>query len=143
MKIPTYTIRTDKKRRTSQIISAGHYGKVNPWVNEKNFPMKNLVNGERKISVLKPETEQTTSEILTLGKRSRLVRPVTDDALLFGEQFPNEQLQGGIVFLHEPWYMSGHSFYLLLDLQKGVRELQLVSAGERWPARFRFGLLSL
>lgn len=144
MKIMTeFTIKLAKERALEEIIKASDYAEVNFLVKEgiqkKRLSMRNEVPGEHRIILLGIDDGISSQEVLTETRRIRLDRPTHGDAFLFGEQHPDEQNSGPIVFLHELQYSwSGYSFNLLLDTSRRGRIISLISSGGWWHSGFRF-----
>lgn len=81
-------------------------------------------------------------EVPTEAVRRGLSRPTYEDAFLFGEQHPDEQRKGPIVFLHDPEYLwCGYSFNLILGINCGSRTISFISSGSSWHSGYRFAFV--
>ena len=98
-------------RTTNQLLVAGKYEKDEDGHREndldrKDFPMRSRAVGRRIIVFLKTKEKiYTYKQILAMAKKQGLTAPLYEDALLFGEKYPNEQydhVEGSIIFMHEP-----------------------------------------
>jgi len=146
MNISTFVVELKKQLSAKEAIVAGNYDEVNYLINQgatKNrFSMGGYKSGERKIVLLEVNDSITSQEILFRASRMDLQRPTYRDAFLFGEQYPEEQKNATIVFLHEPpYYYSGHFFNLVLDVRKNRRRVSFVSSGGLWDVSYRFAFI--
>ncbi len=138
------TIKLAKRRKIQDVIRASKYDEVNFLITEgaskKRLSLSDEEVGERTIVVVSTDDESISSgDVLSEARRMGLVRPSYGDAFLIGEQHPDEQIAGPIVFLHDPQYMwSGHSFNLVLDVSRKGRIISFVSSGGWWHSGFRF-----
>jgi len=129
-------------RTTEEIIAAGKYDWKSSRVNGKNFPMRRIPEGPREIVLLEFDRKPANDEVLVKARRQGLERPRYEDALLFGEQYPEEQRKASIVFLHEPWkcfFCEQH--VLVLNCDNGRRGLCMRYFGYRWGRRCRFAFV--
>lgn len=144
MKIITeFVVKLAKRRRVEDIIRASKYDEVNFLITEgvqkKRLSLQNEEIGERTIVIVGSDESVSSNNALSEARRLRLVRPSYGDAFLVGEQHPDEQIVGPIVFLHDPQYSwSGHSFNLALDVSQEGRIISFISSGGWWHSRFRF-----
>ncbi|KKU89782.1 MAG: hypothetical protein UY19_C0009G0031 [Candidatus Wolfebacteria bacterium GW2011_GWA2_47_9b] len=86
-----FRIMTGGTRTTDEVIEAGNYGWTNDMVNGKNFPMRPMPEGPREIVFLEFDHDPGSEEVLVEAQRQGLERPLYEDALFFGEQYPEEQ----------------------------------------------------
>lgn len=71
-----------------------------------------------------------------------LERPYYEDALHFGIAFPNVQLEGPVVFLHDPWSgFYGRRDALCLWNNAGRRELGLEGFDNPWMQDYRLAFV--
>ena len=144
MKVITqFTIKLAKKRKIEDVIKASKYDEVNFLITEGirkgRLSLQNEEIGERTIVIVGSDESISSSDALSEARRMGLVRTSYGDAFITGEQHPNEQIVGPIVFLHDPQYSwSGHSFNIVLDVSRKGRIISLVSSGGWWYSGFRF-----
>lgn len=101
----SYRITVGDGRSTEELVEAGKYGYAHSQVVTENFPARQfggnrvwevvLLSFDRDVS-----SEEATQEVAGLG----LERPHYEDALYFGIEFPDAQLEGPVAFLHDPWF---------------------------------------
>ena len=90
-------------RTTEELVLAGDYRSSSHIINSENFPTRNLKNGTREIILLEFDHEPTLEQVLAKAtEEGNLERPNYEDALYFGEQYPDVQREKPVVFLHEP-----------------------------------------
>lgn len=134
-----FRIMVGSTRATEEIIAASNYGWKVGLINNKNFPMRPMPEGLRRIAFLQFDHDPYTEEVLAEAKRQGLERPRYEDALFFGEQCPEEQHTAPVVFLHEPWSRRGR--VLVLDYDGRVSGLFLLRFDRKWPQRCRFAFV--
>ena len=145
-----FTLRIGDSRTTEDVVAAGKYDWTNDLIKNQNFPMRPRFEGMVEIEFLEfdygPTSEQVFAEAKRRNKLSTgytLERPQHEDALLFGEQHPEEQRKNPIVFLHVPWqdFDSGSSVIVLRESASG-RDLELdwFDSG-RWGRGCRFAFV--
>ncbi|MFA6754143.1 MAG: hypothetical protein WCR84_03240 [Candidatus Paceibacterota bacterium] len=131
MKVITeFTIKLVKKRKIKDVIKASKYNEVNFLITEgirkRRLSLQNEEIGEQTIVIVGSDESVSSNDVLSEARRLGLVRPSYGNAFLVGEQRPDEQITGPIVFLHDPQYSwSGHSFNLVLDVNRKGRIYQL------------------
>jgi hypothetical protein len=119
-------------RTTEEVVKAGKYNWSNDDVNSQNFPMRSE-RGHGKIEIIDFGREITSEEALVEAKKLGLERPDYEDALFFGEQFPEKQRERPIVFLHEPWQNPHRILHVLVLLGDSLRrKLDLVWFDDGW-----------
>lgn len=144
MKVITeVTIKLAKKRKIEDVIKASKYNEINFLITEgirkRRLSLQDEEVGERTIVVVGADESISSSDVLSEARWMGLVRPSYGDCFLVGEQHPDEQTTGPIVFLHDPQYSwSGHSFNLVLDVSRKGRIISFVSSGGWWRSGFRF-----
>lgn len=137
-----FRIMTVGNRTADEVITAGNYDWKNDLVNGKNFPMRPMPEGPREIVYLEFNHDLGSEEVLTEAQRQGLERPLYEDTLFFGEQHPEEQRKGPIVFLHEPWQDPiGNLLVLVLSCNDRGRNPHLGYFGSRWDRRCRFAFV--
>ena len=137
-----FRIMTGGTRTTDEVITAGNYGWKNDLVNGKNFPMRPMPEGPREIVFLEFDHDPGSEEVLAEAQRQGLERPVYEDTLFFGEQYSEEQRNGPVVFLHEPWQNPhGRLFVLVLNCDDRDRRLGLVYFDGSWTPWCRFAFV--
>ena len=137
-----FRIMTEGTRTTDGVIAAGNYDWKNDRVNGENFPMRPMPEGPREIVFLEFDHDPGSEEVLAEAARQGLERPRYEDALFFGEQYPEEQRKAPIVFLHEPWESPGRGLDVLVLRCRGrSRSLHLSCFFSRWFRRCRFAFV--
>ncbi|OGM95309.1 hypothetical protein A2524_04540 [Candidatus Wolfebacteria bacterium RIFOXYD12_FULL_48_21] len=136
--VGSFRINTAGNRTTEEVVAAGNYDWTNDRVNGENFPMRPMPEGPRKIVYLEFEVNPYLEEkVLVEAQRQGLERPLYEDVLFFGEQYPEEQRKGPIAFLHEPW----HGWRVGLGRDKAGRGLGLNYFGGIYRRRCRFAFI--
>lgn len=120
-------------------MRAGNYGYAHSCIESANFPARQSGSQTtRKIVLLQFEHEITTEEALAEAARLGLQRPMYEDALHFGIDYPEMQREGPIAFLHEPWYgFYGRRDVLCLWINSGRRELGVDDFDDAWTQNYR------
>jgi hypothetical protein len=139
-------IQNPKLRTAEQLLIAGRYNQVNYVVSEairkKKFSVDEQLVGEFEIVIISVDENVDSHDVVSKARELGLRRPVYAEALLLGEQHPDEQRKGPIVFLHDPQYSwSGHSFNLVLTANKNRRAITFVSASDWWHSGYRFAFV--
>jgi hypothetical protein len=84
----------------------------------------------------------TTREIMTRAAQLGLERPLYEDALYFGAEYPDVQRERAVVFLHDPWLgFFGRRDVLCLWSNVGRRELGLEGFDDPWRREYRFAFI--
>ena len=132
-------------RTTEELVRDGKYNYANPDINSKNFPVRARKEKSFKIEFIEGKDfdhDPTSEEVLAEAKRRGLERPVYEDGPYFGEEHPEVQREGPVVFLHEPWLDSGgHLRVVCLWDGGGYRKLYLYCFAHRWPRACRFAFV--
>jgi len=140
--IGSFQINTTGNRTAEEVVAAGNYDWRNDWVNGENFPMRPMPEGPREIVFLEFDHDPGSEEVLAEAQRQGFDRPMYEDALFFGEQHPEEQRNGPIVFLHEPRQDPvGYLVVLVLGCGGRDRHLLLRCFGRSWDRRCRFAFV--
>ena len=125
-------------RTTEEVVASGRYDWSNDNVKSKNFPMQ-PGRGHSQIEIIDFGREITSEEALVEAAKLGLVRPDYEDALLFGEQFPEKQRERPVVFLHEPWQDPDGLLYVLVLYGNSVeRRLNLNWLVYDWHRGYMF-----
>jgi len=132
-----------KRRAIQDVIKASKYDEINFLITEgvqkKRLSLIDEYPGVHQIVIIGTDESISSGDVLSAAQKMGLIRPSYGDAFLVGEQHPDEQIAGPIVFFHDPQYMwSGYSFNLVLDVNKKGRLISLVSSGGWWHSGFRF-----
>ena len=137
-----FRIVTSGNRTTDEVIAAGNYDWKNDWVNGKNFSMRPMPEGPREIVFLEFDHDPGSEEVLAEAARQGLERPRYEDTLFFGEQHPEEQRNGPVVFFHKPWQDPSRSLRVLVLRCSGRgRGLDLDYFDYGWGQRCRFAFV--
>jgi len=129
-------------RTTEEMVKAGKYDWSNGGITSKNFPMRPRPAGKRIIELIELDHGPTSEEVLAEAERLGLERPVYEDALFFGEQFPEKQRERPIVFLHEPWQGPGGRLDVLVLRSDSVgRDLRLAWFDGGWSRHYVFAFV--
>jgi hypothetical protein len=99
----TFYLKPSRHQTTEDAIKAGKYDKVNEFINSQNFPLRFQTAKKRKIEFLEFNFDPTSDQVISEAHRRGLKRPCYEDALDFGEQYPDIQRDHPIAFLHVPW----------------------------------------
>jgi len=137
-----HVITVDDGRTTEQLVAAGDYGYAHSCVTSENFPVRHLGAGEREIVLLELHRDVSAPDAIAEAARQQLERPVHEDALYFGAQYPDVQRAGPVVFLHEPWLgYFGRLDVICLWTNAGRREIGLVGFEDLQPRDTRFAFV--
>jgi hypothetical protein len=131
-------------RSTEELVAAGRYAYAHSCVTSENFPVRPLGgDAAREVVLLAFDHEPTSEEVIAEATRRGLERPVYEDALHFGAQHPDVQLERPVVFLHDPWFgFFGRRDVLCLWSNAGRREIGLEGFDGRWSHTFGFAFVS-
>ena len=135
-----------KGRTLNEITAVSGYNEINALVRgaleRRRLPIQDPSTSQRTIGLMGVEDTVDSHDVLARATEMGWTRPSVEDAFLLGEQSPQAQKEGKIVFLCEPPYVwSGHSFQLMLDFDRAKgRIITLVSSGSRWHNGYRFAL---
>jgi len=132
-----------KKRTTKEAVKAGNYDYANDNINNRNFPMRPRPVGEREIILLEFDYDPSSEQAIAEAEKQGLIRPDHEDALDFGEQFPEKQREHPIVFLHEPWQGpdGGLGVMVLGRSVSSERSLSLSGFRSGWGRHCRFAFV--
>ena len=99
-----YDITFGDGRTTEELVPAADYGDCHSQVFSENFPARPF-NGRtpRQIGLISFDRPISSEEATAEAAKQGLERPYYEDALYFGIEFPNEQLETPVAFLHDPW----------------------------------------
>jgi hypothetical protein len=135
-----YEIAIGDGRSTEELVEAGHYGYAHSCVTSDNFPARQFGGRRaRDIVLLEFDREVTSEDAIAEAGRLGLERPVYEDALYFGAEYPEVQRERPLVFLHDPWFgFFGRRDVVSLWTNAGRRELGLEGFDEPWRPSWRF-----
>lgn len=145
MNINYFEIELSRTRKIDEILRSGKFGEINFLIKEgiqKNrITLQDERLGKRRIALLSSDCPVSTQDVKLAAQRARLIPTKQEDVFLFGEQFPNEQEKGAIIFLSDsPYLWSGHLFNFSLDINSKtkLRKISLISTGGDWPVGTSF-----
>jgi len=129
-------------------VAAANYGYCHSQVISDNCPSRPFHDSAaqggavREIVLLSFDrpvsSEEATAEAAKLG----LERPYYEDALYFGIEYPEVQLDGPVAFLHDPWLGNhGRRDTICLWNNAGRRELGLEGFDDLWPPNYRLAFV--
>ena len=138
-----YPINPGDGRSTEELVAAGHYAYAHSQAVSANFPARRFgMDGTREIVLLAFGRQITTEEAIAEAAKTGLERPMYEDALYFGIEHPDVQLEGPVAFLHEPWEgFYGRRDCFCLWSNSGRRELGLEGFDDPWSPDYRFGFV--
>lgn len=141
--IRVYRVKTGNGRSTEELVAAGRYAYAHSCVTSDNFPARPLGGPRvRVIALVEFDREVTSGDVIVEAGRLGLERPVYEDALCFGAEYPEAQREGPVAFLHDPWFgFFGRRDVLSLWENAGRRELGLEGFDDRWHPRWRFAFV--
>ena len=140
-----FTILIGDGRTKGALLEAGRYDLVG--VEAKAFIASAKFRWATKpdecdIELVEFDHDPPSSEyVLAEFKRRGLLEPTEEDALRFGEKYPDLQIEAPIVFLHSAnlWLDPfGRRRVLVLFAGGSERRLDCFWFGDRWPRRYRF-----
>ncbi len=137
-----FTFAVGDKRSAKELLAAGNYDLVGDYARQfvegKKFRLANKPEDVDMVLV-EFDHDPTSDEVIAEFTRQGLERPTEEDALRFGEKYPDEQKKYPIVFLHEPWQdPSGDRGVLVLGWGGRGRELRCYWFGLGWDRDYRF-----
>jgi hypothetical protein len=141
--VDRYDIVIGDGRSTEELVAAAGYAYAHSCVTSDNFPARQF-NGkrEREIVLIRFDRGVTSGDAIAEAARLGLERPVYEDALYFGAEYPEVQREGPVVFLHDPWFgFFGRRDVVSLWTNAGRRELGLEGFDEPWHASWRFAFV--
>ncbi len=138
-----YPINAGDGRTTEELVEAGNHSWAHSQAVTANFPARRFgMGGTREIVILGFGRQITTEDAISEASGMGLERPKYEDALYFGAEHPDVQLEGPVAFLHEPWEgFYGRRDCFCLWSNSGRRELGLEGFDDVWSADYRFGFL--
>jgi hypothetical protein len=143
MAVDRYDIVIGDGRSTEELVAAAGYAYAHSCVTSDNFPARGF-NGKRarEIVLVRFDREVTSGDAIAEAARLGLERPVYEDALYFGAEYPEVQREGPVVFLHDPWFgFFGRRDVVSLWTNAGRRELGLEGFDEPWRPSWRFAFV--
>lgn len=138
-----YPINVGDGRSTEDLVEAGEYGYAHSCITSEHFPVRAGVRtGTRELTLIELERAMMSEEVIAEAVRRGLERPVYEDALYFGSQYPDVQRAAPIVFLHDPWLgLFGRLDVVCLWSNAGRRELGLEDFDREWSRGYRFAFV--
>jgi len=132
-------------RSTEELVAAGGYAYAHSCVTSDNFPARHSGGKRgREIVLLEFGREVTSGDAIREAVQLGLERPLYEDALYFGAEYPEVQREGPLVFLHDPWFgFFGRRDVVSLWTNAGRRELGLEGFDEPWCASWRFAFVRI
>jgi len=141
--VKIYSITIGDGRSTEELVAAANYGYCHSQVISGNFPAR-LFNGKmmREIVLLNFDHPVLSEEATAEAAKQGLERPFYEDALYFGIDFPEVQLEGPVAFLHDPWLGNhGRRDAICLWSNAGRRELGLEGFDDLWAPNYRLAFV--
>ena len=138
-----YSITIGDGRSTEELVAAANYGYCHSQVISGNFPAR-LFNGKmmREIVLLNFDHPVLSEEATAEAAKQGLERPFYEDALYFGIDHPDVQLEGPVAFLHDPWLGNhGRRDAICLWSNAGRRELGLEGFDDLWAPNYRLAFV--
>jgi hypothetical protein len=138
-----YWITTADGRSTEELVEAGNYAYAHSCVTSDNFPARAFGGRRaREIVLVEFDDDLTSEEATAAAGQLGLERPMYEDALYFGIEYPDVQRERPVVFLHDPWVgFFGRRDVLCLWSNVGRRELGLEGFDDRWTTKHRFAFV--
>jgi hypothetical protein len=139
----TYRITTGDGRSTEALVEAGDYGYAHSCVTSENFPARHFGGkASREIVLLEFDADVTAEDAIDAAVALGLERPMYEDALYFGIEYPDVQCERSVIFLHDPWFgLFGRWDVLCLWSNAGRRELGLEGYDASWSRSYRFAFV--
>lgn len=109
--------------KASELVVRGNYNHYpTRWAIDERFPLQEHAPIERQVELVSFDWEPSFKRILAEFNRRGLERPTYEDALYFGIEYPEEQRQRSIIFLHEPVQDQEESHGYVLVLTGNIRD---------------------
>ncbi len=124
-------------------MAAAKYGYCHSQVISDNFPARPFRGKTvREIVLLSFDHAVSSKEATAEAAKQGLERPFYEDALYFGIDYPDVQLEGPVAFLHDPWLGNhGRRDAICLWNNAGRRELGLEGFDDLWPPNYRLAFV--
>jgi hypothetical protein len=137
-----YLVASDDGRSTEDLVAAGDYGYAHSCVTSDSFPARRHGGGSREVVLLDFEKAVSPEQAVGAAAALGLERPVYEDALYFGARYPGAQLEGPVVFLHDPWFgFFGRRDVICLWANAGRRELGLEGWDDARGPHYRYAFV--
>jgi len=138
-----YSITIGDGRTTEELVAAAKYGYCHSQVISDNFPARPFRGKTvREIVLLSFDHAVSSKEATAEAAKQGLERPFYEDALYFGIDYPDVQLEGPVAFLHDPWLGNhGRRDAICLWNNAGRRELGLEGFDDLWPPNYRLAFV--
>ncbi len=96
-----FIINVNGNRTTEQILSVSNFIYTDFRINNQDLPMRPQ-QGSREIVLISMSDSFTYQDALIKLNKLGLEQPVYEDALFFGEQYPEKSFKFSVMFPHEP-----------------------------------------
>ena len=138
-----YHITLGDGRTTEELVAAANYGYCHSQVISENFPARPFNSKTvREIVLLSFDHPVSSKEATAEAAKQGLERPLYEDALYFGIEYPEVQLEGPVAFPHDPWLGNhGRRDAICLWNNAGRRELGLVGFDDLWAPNYRLAFV--
>ena len=141
-----YHITLGDGRSTEELVAAANYGYCHSQVISDNFPARPFGGKTgataRQIVLLSFDHPVSSEEATAEAAKQGLERPYYEDALYFGIEYPEVQLEGPVAFLHDPWLGNhGRRDAICLWNNEGRRELGLEGYDDLWAPNYRLAFV--
>jgi hypothetical protein len=138
-----YLVTVGDGRSTEELVAAGGYGYAHSCLTSENFPVGRFTGRRvREITLLELEGAATAALVMARAAERGLEPPTYEDALHFGIEHPRVQIEGPVIFLHDPWLgFFGRRDVICLWSNAGRRELGLEDFDGAWSPPHRFALV--
>lgn len=138
-----YWITVGDGRSTEELVEAGGYAYAHSCVTSESFPARHFsARLAREVVLLEFDHDVTSEEAIARAVSLGLERPMYEDALYFGIDYPEVQRERPVAFLHDPWFgFFGRRDVLCLWANAGRRELGLEGFDDCWSRNYRFAFV--
>ena len=96
-----FVLNVNGNRTTEQILSVSNFIYTDLRINDQDLPMRPY-QGSREIVLISMSDSFTYQDALIKLNKLGLEQPVYEDALFFGEQYPEKPFKFSVMFPHEP-----------------------------------------
>ena len=98
-----FPIQIGGSQTMDELVAAGNYDGVHSLINQENFPVKRQSPFEVWIELVGLDRIATSEDAVVEFKKRGLRRPNPEEAVRFGEQYPDAQRHRPIVWPHQPF----------------------------------------
>ena len=134
-----YQINLGDGRAIEELVTTASYGYCHSQVFSDNFSSRPF-NGKtpRQIVLLSFDHPVSSKEATAEAAKQGLERPYYEDALYFGIEYREVQLETPVAFLHDPWIGNhGRRDAICLWSNEGRREPGLEGFDDMWAPNYR------